>query len=87
MINIIFLPSDNQEAGLAARETIKGHNVRSVEVGAAGQNDGTITITYSNDPAIDSRTIIFSPSTYAGSIKWVCTAGTVAFNYRPSNCR
>ena len=79
-------PVDNNSgtpnAGLPAAASIKGNNVNTVTVA-----NGKITIAYNNDPAIDTKTLILSPSFTGGSVSWTCKGGTVASKYRPSNCR
>lgn len=75
-------PSDNGEAGLT--DTIKGNNVASVVVSGSG----VITITYSNDAAIQGAELVLTPETTAGSVIWDCkTGGDVDDRYRPGNCR
>ena len=76
------LPTSNDQAGLPAQGDITGNNVRQVAVGTGG----IITTTYSGTP-IDGETIIFTPTTGAGSITWACTCGTLDSEYRPANCR
>ena len=76
------LPTDNTSAGLAAPASISGNNVKSVSVGT-----GVVTITYSTDPNINNSTVLLSPSTNAGGVKWSCSTGSVIGKYRPSTCR
>ena len=79
------MPGDNTDAGLADGTTITGNAVTSVIVGAVA--DGVITITYNTKVDATNNTLDLSPTTSAGSIMWVCNAGTVLSKYRPSNCR
>lgn len=78
-------PASNASAGLAAATDINGEYVTSVGVG----NSGLITITYGNkaNAAINNKTVLLSPFTTAGSVRWNCKAGTVATKYLPSDCR
>jgi type IV pilus assembly protein PilA len=77
--------ASNASYGMAAAASIKGNNVSSVSVGASG----VITVTYSNDAAIQGKTMILTPTVGAGGITWSCKNGspTVATKYRPANCR
>ncbi|WP_347505901.1 pilin [Pseudomonas anguilliseptica] len=78
-------PDSNALAGLAPAASINGNAVTSVAVGAKGM----ITITYNAKVASDS-TLVLSPFTAAGSVKWTCKAGAtkpVDAKFRPSNCR
>ncbi len=79
-----WLAAANASYGLATAASIEGNNVASVGVTS---NAGQITITYSNDTAIQGNTLILQPSVTAGGVKWSCTGGTVADKYRPANCR
>ena len=74
-------PTGNETAGLA--DTITGNNVSSVSVGASG----VITVTYTGDTNIASKTLILTPSTTPGSVVWSCDTGSVDARFRPSNCR
>ena len=77
------LPGTNTDAGLTARTNIKGTNVSSVAVDA----DGIITITYSDEPAVQGQTVLLTPDTTTpGSIIWVCSSG-ISDKYLPSQCR
>ena len=77
------MPTTNTQGGLPTAASINGNNVGSVTVGTAG----TVLITYSTDPNISGSTVILSPTTTAGGVKWNCTQGTVKGKYRPSSCR
>ena len=73
--------------GLPAANTIKGNNVSQIETAS-----GKVTITYSVDPAIASKTLILSATTSGGSVSWTCKGGTLYTTtadrkYLPSNCR
>src|SRR5690606_205716 len=75
-------PGTNTEAGLPGGASINGNNVASVHVGTDGSaTAGQIVITYNNDPAIDTNTLILSPSFTGGSVAWTCTQGDVAPKY------
>lgn len=75
----------NSSVGLAKPSSINGNNVASVSVGT----NGKITVTYTNDPAIQGSQLVLSPITNQGSsIKWKCSGGTsIANKYLPSSCR
>jgi type IV pilus assembly protein PilA len=75
-------PVDNTGAGLPQPASISGNNVGSVTVA-----NGLVTIAYSTDPNIASSTVLLSPTTTAGGVKWQCTGGNVKGKYRPSSCR
>lgn len=82
-----WLNGDNASYGLATAASIEGNNVASV---AVATGTGAITITYSNDAAIQGSTLVLNPSVTPGGIKWTCSnaaAGTVQNKYRPANCR
>ena len=74
-------PTNNESAGLATANTIKGNAVTQVAVA-----NGKITITY-NDKVTNDATLELSPISGAGGVQWICKRGTVAAKYRPSNCR
>lgn len=76
------LPSTNASAGLSGPTSINGNHVRSVTVNAGGE----ITVAYSGNP-IDGNTIILSPTTAGGGVKWACNTGDLEGKYRPSSCR
>jgi type IV pilus assembly protein PilA len=71
------------QASSGVSSTITGNNVSGIAIGGSGQ----ITITYSNDTAINGSTLILVPTFTGGSVSWTCNTGTVAPKYRPSNCR
>ena len=74
----------NLSAGVPVANTINGKYVTSVTVGAAG----LITILYSGaEQKIANATLLLSPSTAAGSVKWKCKSTTVVARYLPSECR
>ncbi len=75
-------PADNTAAGLNA--TIQSTYVSGLAVGPGG----VITITYRNiDPAVNTQTIIMTPSFAGGTVRWTCTGGSVQARFRPQNCR
>ncbi|HZR02464.1 MAG TPA: pilin [Burkholderiales bacterium] len=76
-------PTSNSLAGLPTSTSVKGNNVKSVAVGAAG----TVQITYSADQNIQDATVVLTPTANAGGVKWDCTTGNVKSKYRPSTCR
>jgi type IV pilus assembly protein PilA len=71
-------PASNGEVGI---QSATGNAVESVEIAA-----GVITITY-NASVDTGETLVLSPSDAGGSVTWVCTGGTLADQYLPSNCR
>ena len=84
-----FATGSNASYGLALPASIIGSYVGSV--GIAG---GKITAHYSSTSPfkahknIDTKSLVFSPVTHAGSIEWNCINGTtVDAKYRPSICR
>lgn len=81
------LPTTNDEAGMAAANTISGNSVRSVGVGNdGGGTEGQIVVTFSGAP-IDGNTLILDPRTSAGKVVWDCSLGDLQNKYRPSSCR
>ena len=78
------LPLTNTIAGMAAATSITGNNVSSVSVGIPAA--GAIQVTFSGNP-IAASTLILTPTTPEGTIRWNCTAGTLEAKYRPSSCR
>jgi type IV pilus assembly protein PilA len=77
--------SSNASAGLPGATTINGKYVSQVAVGTGG----LITITYTGaEPKLSGATLLLSPTTATGSIKWKCKKGTVIQDrYLPSECR
>ena len=77
------LPPQNASAGLATAGSINGNAVTSVTVLA-----GLITIAY-NSKVDATATLILSPTTGAGGVKWACKAGTggMKAQWLPSSCR
>ena len=78
-------PASNVAAGLAASTSIQGRYTKSVNVASGGR----ITVTYGNaaNTALTNKTLIFVPTNSQGSVKWVCSTGTVIDRFRPSACR
>ena len=76
------LPDSNAGAGIASSTSITGNNVSSVAV----TTDGSIQVTMSGNP-IAGNTMVLSPTTNGGAIKWDCSGGTLPSKYRPSSCR
>ncbi len=93
-----FIKGTNASYGLPGSTSIKGNNVKSVEVAA---KTGSITIFYrSADNNLLNQMMILNPSGGAagagGSVIWTCTsaltvkAGSVTVlpdKWRPANCR
>jgi type IV pilus assembly protein PilA len=77
------LAASNDSAGLAGANSITGENVGSVTVGA----NGVITCAFNGvDTTLGTNSILFTPSTTAGSIEWRCSSA-MADKYLPSQCR
>ncbi len=75
-------PTNNGEAGLGP--TIASTFVTSVVVGAGG----TIQVTYQNiDAAVNTSTLILTPTFANGAVTWTCNTGTVADRFLPQRCR
>ena len=76
--------STNSSAGLPTATAINGKYVSGVAVGTGGQ----ITITYTAaEPKLSAKTLLLSPTTATGSIKWKCKSTTIDSRYLPSECR
>lgn len=85
------IPSSNQSAGLPMNTSISGSYVTQVDVGSVTANH--ITVTYGNkaNAAIQTRTLLLSPTTGASSIKWTCKSSSgptaILSRYLPEGCR
>jgi len=78
------MPASNASAGVPADVSITGKYVTSVGIGTGG----LITITYSAaEPKLSGNTLLLSPTTTAGSVRWRCKSTTVSPKYLPSECR
>lgn len=81
-------PSSNASANLPLSTSITGHYVTQVST-----TSGTITATFGNkaNTPIVGGTLDFSAVTNAGSIHWICKAGsstpTLQARWLPANCR
>jgi type IV pilus assembly protein PilA len=80
-------PSSNKSAGLASAASITGNYVSTVD--ATG---GPIVVTFGNkaNVAIFGHTLMMSPNTSPGSLRWRCKTGTatpVDARYLPTSCR
>ncbi|MDC8015824.1 pilin [Tahibacter soli] len=84
-------PTDNTMAGLATPASIKGKFVSGLTVAT-----GKITTVYSAtgtfraNKAIDTKSLIFSPTATgvsAGSISWTCSSATILQKHLPLICR
>ena len=78
------MPTDNIDAQVASPTSIVGNNVSRVTV-----DNGAVVITYTGQPEIAGKTLVFSPATIAGSVQWSCagSSSTIANKYKPSPCR
>lgn len=81
--------ADSGSSGIPAETSITGNYVSKVNV-----TNGLVTATFSNsapqqaNAKINSGTLLLSPITTVGSIKWTCKAGSgIATQYLPSTCR
>ncbi|WP_323753983.1 pilin [Marinobacter sp.] len=78
--------SGNASIGLEASGDIEGAYVEDVNI-----NGGVIEVTFGNDAnsLLSSQELHVSAVTSAGSIKWVCKAGTTGLEdkFLPTNCR
>jgi type IV pilus assembly protein PilA len=79
-------PGSNTSAGLAAASDITGKYVASVAV-----TNGLITATMkgagSVAKGIEAMTLLLSPITAVGSVKWVCKSAAGNAKFVPSSCR
>ena len=86
------LPVDNNEAGVAAANTITGNYVSGVAVA-----NGVITVTFSTAGTavphdnIEGATLTLTPNTtVGGSMPWTCAGGNILSTnakWLPSSCR
>lgn len=79
-------PSSNASAGIAGASSISGKYVSNVSI-AAGVVTATMKPAGKVAKGLENTTIVLSPVTSAGSIKWVCKAGSMKAKYLPSSCR
>lgn len=86
-------PTTNASAGVATAASISGKYVSNVQISgtsAAAIVTATMKGTGKVAKGIEDATLILSPTTTAGSIKWVCKTGTSSGlkpKYLPSSCR
>jgi len=86
-------PDNNFSAGVAKASSISGKYVSNVRI--SGDADAAIVTAMMKGSGkvakgIESATIVLSPTTTAGSIKWVCKTGgatPLKPKYLPSSCR
>ncbi len=81
------MPDDNDEAGLADGDDIKGKYVDNVTV-----DDGVIDVEYggSAHDTISGESIQLTPdTTAAGSVQWICASSgnAIANKHLPASCR
>lgn len=81
-------PGSNASAGLAVANTIVGNAVTGVGTGTDGDGTaGVIEVTY-NAKVANNATMLISPVTSAGSVKWKCKKGTsMEDKWLPSACK
>ena len=89
-------PTSNAEAGLAAKEAIKGRYVESVELlasthGAGLAGDLAVKFGPEAHTKLAGGFVYLMPTDEAGSISWVCRANTTWVKnltpYLPSTCK
>ena len=77
-------PPNNQSAGLPLPASINGSYVQSVTV-----TNGNVQLKFGNRANIvltGNKYIQLSPTTGAGSIRWICTGSGIAKRFIPSPC-
>ena len=82
-------PADNLVAGLPASTDIVGKFVGEVEVGAGGQIECTYSSTAPRraNAQINNLSLIWTPTSNAGSITWTCTSAAIPQHYLSTICR
>jgi type IV pilus assembly protein PilA len=78
------LPVSNASAGLTSSTSIQGNYISKVSIAS-----GLISATFGNkvNASISGKTILMSPATSSGSIRWTCKSSTLAAKYLPTSCR
>ncbi len=78
------LPSSNLSAGLTSSGSIQGNYVSQVAI-----SSGLISAKFGNkvNASISGSTILMSPATSSGAIRWTCKSSNVAAKYLPTSCR
>ena len=80
------MPEDNADAGLAPANNITNDYVVSLSVGTA-PTTGTITITYGMPELDAGDSILLSPDTTSGAVRWTCLSNNMPRTMLPSSCR
>ncbi|RYE40685.1 MAG: pilin [Sphingobacteriales bacterium] len=84
-------PASNASAGVAGAASISGKYVSQVNIASTGVITATMKGAGSVAKGLETTTVSLSPTTTAGSIKWVCKAGVTGTamktKYLPSSCR
>jgi type IV pilus assembly protein PilA len=83
-------PASNTSAGLSVAASINGKYVNNVTVATGGLITATMRMNGSVATGIGAATLSLSPTTTAGSVKWVCKTGAssgLKTKYLPSSCR
>jgi type IV pilus assembly protein PilA len=77
-------PTNNDEAGLSAANTITGKYVGSV-----ANVSGLVSVTYGGDAhaQLTGNVLQLSAFTNAGSVQWVCRSANIADKHLPAACR
>ena len=80
------LPGNNTSAGLSSASDINGKYVASVAV-SGGLITATMKGAGSVAKGIEGMTLLLSPVTAVGSVKWVCKSASTNAKFIPSSCR
>jgi type IV pilus assembly protein PilA len=82
------LPPNAASAGIPSAASISGTYVSQVAVSTGGVLTATFSSTAPQkaNAKITGDTLILSPITTAGSVKWICKPGTTPNSYLPTTC-
>jgi type IV pilus assembly protein PilA len=79
-------PTTNTAAGMA--ETITSTYITSLVVGDLGTVQISFDTSDGKIPELGaSNSIVFSPRTTEGAVRWECSLGSVEDRFRPARCR
>ncbi len=78
-----YFPNSNTEAGLA--DDLSGEFLTSLVV----SENGVITMTFASESSrlLDGKTLLYMPSLVNNTVPWDCSGGTLAKQFRPTQCR